>query len=153
MKAELQTKFDRYSESHQNPINQIIHSIAVPVIYFSVLGLFWLIPVPGDLPAWLNFSSFAMAVTVLFYVNKSLSLAIGLLLLSILSIAIFSWMSATGISIATVSITIFVIAWIAQFIGHHIEGQKPSFFEDLRYLLVGPGWVIAKLYRRLHIPL
>ena len=153
MRADLQAQFDRYGESHQNPTNQAIHSVAVPLIYFSVLGLFWLIPLPLSLPGWVNFSSLAMAVTVLFYLNKSLSLALGLLLLSVLSIFIFSWMQTSDISIALVSIAIFVIAWTAQFVGHHIEGQKPSFFEDLRYLLVGPGWVIAKLYRRLHIPL
>jgi uncharacterized membrane protein YGL010W len=44
---------------------------------------------------------------------------------------------------------IFVLAWIAQFVGHRIEGRKPSFLTDLTYLLIGPAWVLAKLYRRL----
>ena len=35
-----------------------------------------------------------------------------------------------------------------QFIGHHIEGKKPSFFEDLQFLLIGPAWVIGFLYRK-----
>ena len=34
-----------------------------------------------------------------------------------------------------------MIAWIGQFIGHKIEGAKPSFFEDLQFLLIGPAWV------------
>ncbi len=38
-------------------------------------------------------------------------------------------------------IAIFVIAWIGQFIGHKVEGAKPSFFEDLQFLLIGPAWV------------
>ncbi|MDF4946971.1 DUF962 domain-containing protein, partial [Vibrio parahaemolyticus] len=33
-----------YGESHQNPINQKIHTIAVPGIYLSVVGLIWSIP-------------------------------------------------------------------------------------------------------------
>ena len=41
------------------------------------------------------------------------------------------------------------VAWIAQFIGHKIEGRKPSFLTDLTYLLIGPAWVLAKLYRKL----
>ena len=49
------------------------------------------------------------------------------------------------------SAIIFVGAWIAQFVGHKIEGKKPSFFEDLQYLLVGPVFVLAKLYARLGI--
>jgi uncharacterized membrane protein YGL010W len=44
---------------------------------------------------------------------------------------------------------VFVAAWIAQFVGHHIEGKRPSFFTDLAYLLIGPAWIVAKVMRRL----
>ena len=46
---------------------------------------------------------------------------------------------------------VFVVAWIAQFVGHSklFEGRKPSFLTDLKYLLIGPAWVLAKLYRKL----
>jgi uncharacterized membrane protein YGL010W len=47
------------------------------------------------------------------------------------------------------AIAVFVLAWIAQFVGHKLEGRKPSFLTDLTYLLIGPAWVLAKLYRRL----
>ena len=46
---------------------------------------------------------------------------------------------------------LFVAAWIGQFIGHRIEGKKPSFFKDILFLLVGPLWILAFLYRRLGI--
>jgi uncharacterized membrane protein YGL010W len=46
---------------------------------------------------------------------------------------------------------IFIVAWIGQFIGHEIEGKKPSFFKDLQFLLIGPAWLMADLYRRLGI--
>jgi uncharacterized membrane protein YGL010W len=44
---------------------------------------------------------------------------------------------------------VFVIAWIGQFIGHHVEGRRPSFLTDLVYLMIGPPWVLAKAYRAL----
>jgi uncharacterized membrane protein YGL010W len=44
---------------------------------------------------------------------------------------------------------VFVVAWIAQFIGHKIEGKRPSFLTDMVYLLVGPIWTLRKLYARL----
>ncbi len=44
---------------------------------------------------------------------------------------------------------LFVLAWIGQFIGHAVEGKRPSFFKDLQFLLVGPLWLLADLYRRL----
>jgi uncharacterized membrane protein YGL010W len=49
------------------------------------------------------------------------------------------------------SIAIFVVAWIGQFIGHKIEGKKPSFLDDLRFLLIGPLFVLGFLYRRLNV--
>jgi uncharacterized membrane protein YGL010W len=43
------------------------------------------------------------------------------------------------------SLLIFVVAWVGQFYGHHIEGKKPSFLKDLQFLLIGPAWVLEKL--------
>jgi uncharacterized membrane protein YGL010W len=40
------------------------------------------------------------------------------------------------------------VAWIGQFIGHKVEGRRPSFFTDLKFLLVGPMWTLHKLYKR-----
>jgi len=53
--------------------------------------------------------------------------------------------------VLTTAIVVFVVAWIGQFIGHKIEGRKPSFFEDLKFLLVGPAWLLSFVYRRLGI--
>jgi uncharacterized membrane protein YGL010W len=46
------------------------------------------------------------------------------------------------------SAILFVLAWIGQFIGHGIEGQRPSFFKDVQFLMIGPLWLMAALYRR-----
>jgi uncharacterized membrane protein YGL010W len=54
-------------------------------------------------------------------------------------------------TVLPLSIAIFVVAWIGQFIGHKIEGKKPSFFDDLRFLLIGPLFVLGFLYRRFHV--
>jgi uncharacterized membrane protein YGL010W len=58
---------------------------------------------------------------------------------------------AIALAAAALSVSVFVIAWIGQFVGHKIEGKKPSFFDDLRFLLIGPLFVLGFLYRRLHI--
>ena len=46
---------------------------------------------------------------------------------------------------------IFVVAWIFQFIGHKLEGKKPSFFEDVQYLWVGPLFVLRYFFVRLGV--
>jgi len=58
---------------------------------------------------------------------------------------------AMGGLVLPVSAAIFVVAWIFQFVGHKIEGKKPSFFEDIQYLWVGPLFVLSKLFLRLGI--
>jgi uncharacterized membrane protein YGL010W len=50
------------------------------------------------------------------------------------------------------ALVIFVLAWIGQFVGHKIEGEKPSFLEDIQFLLVGPAWLLHFVYRRIGIP-
>jgi uncharacterized membrane protein YGL010W len=42
-------------------------------------------------------------------------------------------------------LTLFIIGWILQFIGHAIEGNKPAFFRNPVYLLVGPWWLLRRL--------
>tara|TARA_B100000945_G_scaffold317325_1_gene319937 strand:- start:3176 stop:3421 length:246 start_codon:yes stop_codon:yes gene_type:complete len=50
-----------------------------------------------------------------------------------------------------VSLIIFVVGWIGQFIGHKIEGRKPSFFQDIQFLLIGPAWLLSFVYNKLGI--
>ena len=47
------------------------------------------------------------------------------------------------VSVLFMSVAVFVIAWILQFIGHKIEGKKPSFFKDVQFLLIGPAWIFC----------
>ena len=56
-----------------------------------------------------------------------------------------------GPAVMPLSIAIVVLAWVGQFVGHQIEGRKPSFLDDLRFLLIGPLFVLGFLYRRLDL--
>lgn len=131
----------QYRESHRNPTNELIHFVCVPVIVFSLLGLLWSIhPVVA-----LAVSGAAMW----YYFKLSPPFAVGMLAMTVLMLALLSVMPRY--TVLPVSIAIFVVAWIGQFIGHQIEGKKPSFFDDLRFLLIGPLFVLSFLYRRLRV--
>ena len=43
---------------------------------------------------------------------------------------------------------LFVAGWILQFIGHAVEGKRPEFFKDLRFMLVGVRWWLQKTQGR-----
>jgi len=131
----------RYAESHRDPTNEIIHCVCIPAIVFSLLGLLWAIhPVVALLMA---------AGALAYYVRLSLPFAIGMAALAAVVLGLLSAMPREMVLPA--SIGVFVVAWVGQFVGHHIEGRKPSFLEDLRFLLIGPLFVLGLLYRRLHV--
>ena len=51
-----------------------------------------------------------------------------------------------SIYVIEIAIAVFVVAWIFQFVGHKVEGKKPSFFDDLSFLLIGPAWVFNPIF-------
>ncbi len=143
--------FDKYSSDHINATNQKIHVIAVPTILWTVTAMLWCIPVPGT---WFSaglWAAIAAFFAWMFYYRASRPLGFGMLAVLIALLWFNRWLYATlgGTRMLQVAIAVFVLAWIAQFIGHKIEGKKPSFFTDIVYLLIGPAWVLGKVYRKL----
>ena len=57
-----------------------------------------------------------------------------------------------GLELWVISLIIFALAWVFQFIGHHIEGKKPSFLQDIQFLLIGPAWLMHFIFKKLNIP-
>ena len=145
--------FAEYGESHQDDTNETIHWICVPLIFFSVLGFVWTIPVPAaweDAIPWFNWVLVAIAVAMIFYVRLSPALSAGLLLFMALCYAgIIALDLLTPWLVWETCGVIFALAWIGQFIGHKIEGKKPSFFKDLVFLLIGPAWLMSMVYKKL----
>ena len=67
----------------------------------------------------------------------------------LLGVLITHWLTTLPWPLWLTSVSIFVVAWIGQFIGHAIEGKRPSFFKDLQFLLIGPLWLLAAAYRKI----
>lgn len=155
MRSEAQF-LSEYAKSHQNRTNQIVHMICVPVIFWATLGLFWLIPLASLLPIPASLASYAHLINaatvgsiaiMLFYARLSLwSFLTGLIWLAI-SFAIIMLMERAGIALLPVFIITWVVAWAGQFWGHKVEGAKPSFADDVMFLLIGPLFVQQKLQK------
>jgi len=144
--------FAEYGESHQDHANETIHWICVPVIFLSVLGLLWSIPVPAVLagPApWFKWVHPAVLAALVFYFRLSVPLAFGLLgFVSICYVLLECHLLFCPFPLWKSCLILFVAAWIGQFIGHRIEGQKPSFFKDVVFLLIGPAWLMHFIYKK-----
>src|SRR5271170_1407238 len=144
-----------YGDSHRNPVNKALHWVCVPVILWCVLGLLWITPFPGGahtgFPA-LNWAGIVVLAAVLYYALLSVPLALGVLPLLLLGLWSIDALNRGALApLWAVCLTLFALAWIGQFIGHAIEGKRPSFFKDVQFLMIGPLWLLADVYRRVGI--
>ncbi|EKO3507675.1 DUF962 domain-containing protein [Vibrio fluvialis] len=135
---------DAYAVSHQNPINKRIHRVAVPGIYLSIVGLIWSLPA-APLMEWRVDWIWLVAVPVLgFYYRLSMTVFLMMLGFTLACIGLAWSVELMAMPLLPLSLALFVLLWIAQFVGHKIEGKKPSFLSDLQFLLIGPIWVFYK---------
>jgi len=167
--------FDDYGESHQNKTNKIIHWICIPLIFWSIIALLSVIP-----SNYLNFTdsnflnncshwgTIVICLGLLFYLRLSIPIFLGMLFFSIFIILdiyfiqyffekhkFWGLLSSVNLSSKTfllyLSVLIFIFSWILQFVGHKIEGKKPSFFKDIQFLLIGPAWLLGFILTKLKI--
>ncbi|MBD8081253.1 Mpo1 family 2-hydroxy fatty acid dioxygenase [Chryseobacterium caseinilyticum] len=148
--------FAEYAESHRNSTNKLIHWICVPLVFWTILGFISLIPSPHFCASYFGcislVSLIAVILVTLFYLRLSLLIGFimifAMLLMEHLAYAVNihlgnkSWM---------VFLAVFIITWILQFVGHKIEGKKPSFLKDLQFLLIGPIWLLSFVLKKLGI--
>lgn len=150
---------DEYGDSHKNATNKLIHWICIPVIMFSLFGILWAIPVPSQfikIGWWLNWSTIVLTLAILFYIRLSIPLFLGFVLIAagivIGNHALFNLVGGNPSLMVLACLGIFILAWIGQFIGHNIEGKKPSFFKDLQFLLIGPAWLLHFVLKKVGLP-
>jgi uncharacterized membrane protein YGL010W len=147
--------FTAYSQDHQHPLNQRLHVFCVPAIVWSLMAVLYVVPTPEmfapALPPFGVVAGLLAALSVMFWLWLSLPLGMGITLLTVVGLWINSLIleSMGPTALLAIGAVVFIVAWIGQFIGHHIEGRRPSFFTDLVYLMIGPPWVLAKGYRSL----
>lgn len=152
----VQNLLDEYGESHKNSLNKKIHWFCVPAIMFSLMGLLW--SIPHDYFPYLykslqlNWAIIITSIILFYYVQLSNMMALGM--------AFIGFLLLTGNYLLSIyfqnylwriSTITFLVAWVGQFIGHKIEGKKPSFLQDIQFLLIGPAWLLSFIYKSFKI--
>lgn len=143
---------DEYGVSHRNPTNQLVHKICVPLIMLTVIGFLWSIPTPELFSSvtYLNWATIFIVGCLAFYLSLNFVMFLGMLVQTVVMCVICVKLDEAGI-LLTFSVAVFVLSWIAQFWGHKVEGKKPSFLQDLVFLLIGPLWVTRFFYKKIGI--
>ena len=147
-----------YGESHQNTTNKLIHWICVPIIFWSIVALLWTVKLSVEIPGTtyhLNLALVALVAVIFYYIKLSIRLTIGMLIFSFACIAITDRLEENlqtlDFPLWGLALILFVIAWILQFVGHNIEGKKPSFLKDLQFLMIGPAWLMHFIYKKIGV--
>lgn len=146
--------FERYGESHQNHTNEFIHWVCVPLIFFSILGLLSLIRIAILQVETVEISLISLIVILLVTVYyMRLSFIIGFIMfIAMISVQLLIEKIDKEFTYAwLLYLMIFAISWVFQFIGHKIEGKKPSFLTDIFFLLIGPIWLLHFVLKKLRI--
>jgi uncharacterized membrane protein YGL010W len=146
---------NEYAVSHRNPINQLIHFICVPIIFFATCGLLWLIPIGrwlglgSEVTYWVNGMTVFAVPASLFYLKMSVASALAMTMWFALSIVGIVAIQHVGWSLLWISVGFLATGWVVQLWGHKIEGAKPSFTHDILFLLIGPLFVMHELRQKL----
>jgi uncharacterized membrane protein YGL010W len=152
-RREVDRWLGNYSEDHRNSTNILIHWICVPLILWTAVALLWVVPVPAALGRVGLWAGVAMFFALSFYLRLSRPLGFAMvaafIVLGLITEGLYRVLGAQ--QLLWLAVVVFVLAWIAQFVGHKIEGKRPSFLTDMAYLLIGPAWLVAKIMRRLGI--
>lgn len=133
----------QYAAYHRDPRNIASHFIGIPLIVVAVAVL---LSRPQWFDGWVSPAVLLSLASAWFYLR--LELRLGLLMTVLLGLSV--WLGQVLAQQSTMlwlssGVGMFVIGWVIQFVGHHYEGRKPAFVDDVTGLIVGPLFVVAEL--------
>lgn len=145
----------QYGRHHNHDTNRLIHSLTIPFVVMSLVGLLWSLPVPetfDEATPVLNWGTLFLMAAIVYYFIMSISLACGIIPFVIVLVFGVDWLQQLSLPLWLTSSAILSLAWTVQRIGHRIEGYQPPLIEDIQTTMIGPVWVLANIYKRLGIP-
>ena len=145
--SRLESLLAEYGGSHQNSINLLIHWIFEPLAIWGILALFWSFPISLGVSEFSGFNGMIMLELCLLTYFAWLSIPIAFVLAFFA--VIFSYLVILFAAFITVpvwqfALPLFVVSWIALIIGHRIEGNFPSVFNNPHMMFIGPVWLLAQ---------
>lgn len=146
----LEQHLSEYAKYHRDQRNIYTHYVGIPLIVFSVFCLLskpaFLVnaPIFGDVVV--SPALFVWAIGNAFYINLDIKLGAVMTLITGAMVYFAQPIAQNGVGVwLAVSLGIFISGWVLQFIGHHFEGKKPAFVDDIMGLAIGPLFVLAEL--------
>jgi uncharacterized membrane protein YGL010W len=143
MSPTLKKHFADYAAFHGTAGNKACHYVGIPLIVLAGLALLARVPLFALGGFTVTLAEVALVVVTAYYLTLDAALAALMLAASVGLLLLGRPMPGW------VSVALFVLGWIFQFIGHYVyEKRSPAFFRNMAHLLVGPLWIVAKAVGR-----
>ena len=143
-----------YGDYHRDHRNIATHLVGIPMIVFAV-GILTSRPALGlGEGLVLTPAMLISLLTGLFYLR--LDLRFGAVMTALLALHAWAGLALAALPTAAwleLGLALFVLGWAIQFLGHHYEGRKPAFVDDLTGLVIGPLFVAAEVAFKLGLRL
>ncbi len=129
-----------YRAYHRDHRNVLTHALGIPLI---VLAVEILLARPVIEVAGLPFTPAIVlsAIAAVWYLRLDAKAGLVMTIFLALFVAAGAQIAAMSNAAWLIGVALFLIGWAFQFIGHHYEGRKPAFVDDVKSLLVGPLFV------------
>lgn len=140
----LTDQLTQYASYHQDGRNVATHFVGIPMI---VLAVATLLSRPAlEMAGWAFSPAVVLAMaTCIFYLRLDLRFGVVMALVMAAMVAGGQWLAAQSTTAwLAAGVGLFVVGWMAQFVGHYFEGKKPAFVDDLIGLVVGPLFLAAE---------
>ncbi|QYJ70378.1 DUF962 domain-containing protein [Shewanella sp. FJAT-51649] len=134
-----------YKSVHLNQRNILTHFVGIPLIIWSAFLLLATIRIPLGSASDVSLGVILGAGVLVYYFRLHAKLAIGLALF-IAPVVYTTELMADSPNAFWLAISVFIVGWIFQLIGHQYEKAKPAFVDDLHQLLIGPFFLMAEVY-------
>ncbi len=135
-----------YSAYHRDKRNQMTHHLGVPMIVFSIMVLFSLVPVYTFEVGVLTLAGLLISVLLLMYLISAPLVGMVAVLIYTTLLYLAETIGAMGTQVALIVFgALFVGGWIIQFWGHAFEGRKPALFDNLLQIFMAPSFLIAEI--------
>jgi len=118
-----------YEDYHTHPINKIIHVICIPLIVLTTCNLLSKIKVLFC-SVKLELSEILMFLMLGYYLYHSF-LTFLVMLFYFFTILTVAYIWRLNKNYMYQSLYVFIFAWVMQFVGHAIEGNRPALFDSL----------------------
>lgn len=132
--------FADYASYHRTAGNKAFHRLGIPMIMLTLIGMLTRVRLFEVDGVRVDAAMLLIAASTIYYLIVEWRLAIAMLAVSIGFYYLGAWMPMW------LNVTLFVLGWIFQFIGHSVyEHKQPAFFRNFVHLMIGPLWILNDL--------